>query len=42
VETYSYPGRDHAFSRTGGDHYNADDAAKAAERTLAFFKKALA
>jgi carboxymethylenebutenolidase len=42
VETYSYPGRDHAFSRTGGDNYNAEDAAKAAERTLSFFKKALA
>jgi len=41
VEIHTYPGRDHAFSRTGGDHYNAEDAAKAAERTLAFFKKAL-
>ena len=41
VEIHSYPGRDHAFSRTGGDHYNAEDAATAAERTLAFFKKAL-
>ena len=41
VELHSYPGRDHAFSRTGGDHYNAEDAAKAAERTFAFFKKAL-
>jgi carboxymethylenebutenolidase len=42
VEIHTYPGRDHAFSRTGGDHYNAEDAAKAAERTLAFFKQALA
>jgi carboxymethylenebutenolidase len=41
VEIHTYPGRDHAFSRTGGDHYHAEDAAKAAERTLAFFKKAL-
>ena len=41
VEIFSYPGRDHAFSRTGGDNYNAEDASKAAERTLAFFKKAL-
>ena len=41
VELFSYPGRDHAFSRTGGDNYNAEDASKAAERTLAFFKKAL-
>jgi carboxymethylenebutenolidase len=42
VEIHTYPGRDHAFSRTGGDHYSAEDAAKAAERTLAFFKQALA
>ncbi len=41
VELFSYPGRDHAFSRTGGDHFNAEDAAKAAERTFAFFKTAL-
>ena len=42
VEIHTYPGRDHAFSRTGGDHYNAEDAATAAERTFAFFKTALA
>ena len=41
VEIFSYPGRDHAFSRTGGDHFNAEDAAKAAERTFNFFSKAL-
>ena len=41
VEIHTYPGRDHAFSRTGGDHYHAEDAAKAAERTFAFFKTAL-
>jgi len=41
VELYSYPGRDHAFSRTGGENYNAEDAGIAAERTFAFFKKAL-
>jgi carboxymethylenebutenolidase len=42
VELYTYPGRDHAFARPGGEHYDADDAAKANERTLALFKKALA
>ena len=41
VELYTYPGRDHAFARKGGEHYDAADAAKANERTLAFFQKAL-
>ncbi len=38
VAIHTYPGRDHAFARQGGAHYDADDAAKAGERTLAFFK----
>jgi carboxymethylenebutenolidase len=42
VELYTYPGRDHAFARPGGEHYDAADAAKAHERTLALFRKALA
>jgi carboxymethylenebutenolidase len=41
VELYSYPGRDHAFARVGGEHYDAGDAAKANQRTLDFFRKAL-
>jgi carboxymethylenebutenolidase len=41
VELHSYPGRDHAFARKGGEHYDAGDAAKANERTLAFFRKHL-
>ena len=41
VELYTYPGRDHAFARTGGDNYNAADAALANGRTLTFLKKAL-
>jgi carboxymethylenebutenolidase len=41
VEVYSYPGRDHAFARPGGEHYDAADAAVANARTLALFKKAL-
>jgi carboxymethylenebutenolidase len=42
VELYTYPGRDHAFARKGGEHYDAVDAATANERSLALFKKALA
>jgi carboxymethylenebutenolidase len=41
IEIHTYPGRDHAFARTGGDNYNAADAALANGRTLTFFKKAL-
>ena len=41
VELHTYPGRDHAFARKGGAHYDAADAAKAQERTLAFFAKTL-
>lgn len=38
IEIHTYPGRDHAFARMGGEHYDAADAAKAGERTMAFFK----
>ena len=41
IEIHTYPGRDHAFARTGGAHFDAADAALAEGRTLAFFKKAL-
>jgi carboxymethylenebutenolidase len=41
VDICTYPGRDHAFARKGGEHYDATDAAKARSRTLAHFKKAL-
>jgi carboxymethylenebutenolidase len=41
IEIYTYPGRDHAFARKGGEHYNAADAALANERTLAFLHKHL-
>src|SRR5678816_3065001 len=34
VEIHTYPGRDHAFARVGGEHYDASDAAKAGGRTL--------
>ncbi|WP_337189072.1 dienelactone hydrolase family protein [Phenylobacterium sp.] len=41
VEIHTYPGRDHAFARVGGEHYHAGDAATAGERTLAFFKRTI-
>jgi len=41
IEIFAYPGRDHAFARKGGEHYNAADAEKANARTLAFFRKHL-
>jgi len=41
VELHNYPGRDHAFAREGGQHYDAGDAKLANGRTLAFFRKAL-
>jgi carboxymethylenebutenolidase len=41
VEIFTYPGRDHAFARPGGEHYDAADAARANARTLALFQKAL-
>uniref|UniRef100_UPI002600941A dienelactone hydrolase family protein n=1 Tax=uncultured Phenylobacterium sp. TaxID=349273 RepID=UPI002600941A len=41
VEIHSYPGRDHAFARMGGEHFDAADAAKAGERTLQFFQRNL-
>ncbi|MET0294505.1 MAG: dienelactone hydrolase family protein [Phenylobacterium sp.] len=41
VTVHTYPGRDHAFARIGGEHYDAADAAKAGERSLAFFRQHL-
>jgi carboxymethylenebutenolidase len=41
VELYTYPGRDHAFARVGGEHYDAADAKTAGERTLAFFERTI-
>jgi carboxymethylenebutenolidase len=34
---YSYPGRDHAFARQGGQHYHGGDATTANTRTTDFF-----
>jgi len=41
VEIHTYPGRDHAFARPGGEHYDAADAKLAGGRTLQFFAKHL-
>ena len=38
---YSYPSRDHAFARSGGEHFHAEDAKLANDRTLDFFKSHL-
>src|ERR1700723_2348148 len=38
---YSYPGQNHAFSRHGGTHYNAEAAALAHQRTYAFLNRRL-
>jgi carboxymethylenebutenolidase len=39
VELYFYAGQNHAFSRTGGKHYNKEAADLAHRRTAEFFKK---
>jgi carboxymethylenebutenolidase len=41
VEVHTYPGRDHAFARAGGAHYDAADAKLAAGRTQQFLQKTL-
>lgn len=41
IEIHTYPGRDHAFARVGGEHYDAADARTAGERTLTFFERTL-
>lgn len=38
VQIHTYVGRDHAFARKGGEHYDAADAETANARTLAFFQ----
>jgi carboxymethylenebutenolidase len=41
IEIHTYPGRNHAFARPGGAHYDAADTKLAHGRTLAFFQKTL-
>jgi carboxymethylenebutenolidase len=41
VTIHDYPEQDHAFAREGGAHFDREAAAKANERTLAFFRQHL-
>ena len=41
IEIYVYPGVDHAFARTMGDHYHAPSTILAQSRSMALFRKAL-
>ena len=38
AEIFTYPGRDHAFARPGGEHYDEADALRAMSRTLTFLR----
>jgi carboxymethylenebutenolidase len=41
IEIHTYPGRNHAFARRGGQHYHEADAKLADGRTQQFFQKAI-
>jgi carboxymethylenebutenolidase len=41
ITIHTYAGRNHAFARPGGEHYDAADAKTAGERSLAFFRQHL-
>jgi carboxymethylenebutenolidase len=41
IEIHTYPGRDHAFARKGGEHYDEADANLAGGRTLQFFQRTI-
>lgn len=41
ITLHSYPGMGHAFTRLGGDHYDADKATLADQRTIDFFQDSL-
>jgi carboxymethylenebutenolidase len=42
ITVHTYPGRNHAFARPGGEHFDEADAKAANDRTLAFFRTHLA
>lgn len=42
IEIHTYPGRNHAFARPLGDHFDTVDAMTANNRTWAFFARELA
>jgi len=41
IEIHTYPGRDHAFARVGGEHYHEHDAKLANGRTQQFFQRTI-
>jgi carboxymethylenebutenolidase len=41
VEIYVYPGQDHAFARTAGDHYDRPSALMAHSRSIAMFRRVM-
>ncbi len=41
ITIHTYPGQAHAFARRGGQHYDADSATLANDRTIAFFREHL-
>jgi carboxymethylenebutenolidase len=41
VELYVYPGVDHAFARTGGDHYDKPSALMAHQRSMAALQRTI-
>lgn len=41
IDIHTYPGRDHAFARVGGEHYHEADAKLANGRTQQFFQRTL-
>jgi len=41
ITLHTYPGRDHAFARPGGEHYDEADAKLAGGRSLTFFQQHL-
>jgi carboxymethylenebutenolidase len=41
IKTYLYDGLDHAFARIGSEHYDANGATLANERTMTFFNETL-
>ncbi|MGJ7544142.1 dienelactone hydrolase family protein [Variovorax sp. LT1R16] len=41
VELYVYPGADHAFARTGSEHFHKPSALMAHQRSIAAFRKVL-
>ena len=41
IEIHTYPGRDHAFARVGGEHYHEVDAKLANGRTQQFFQRTI-